>query len=227
MVTIENCGTVGERVFACRTERGMTQVELARLSRLTQPTISGLESGESNTSGSLASIAAALGVSALWLETGLGERNISDDATASFGSGTELVPLVEARGSCGNSRVGFVIPDYAPIALCASTLSRLHIQTKNKKLVALYADGDSMLNYITHGDILFFDTNDCELRDGGIYLIDTPDGLRVKRVSRRADGRFILRSDNMDKTRFPDEDYSAEQTTQLSVKGKFAMRMGG
>jgi phage repressor protein C with HTH and peptisase S24 domain len=203
----------------------MSQTELARLARLTQPTISGLESGASNTSGSLASIAAVLGVRALWLETGLGERDISPENTpATIDSSLQYVPLLECKGSCGNGRLGFDNPDYTPIAISAHELERLRVKAKN--LVALYADGDSMANYIMHGDVLFFDTACYELQDGSIYLLDTPDGLRVKRVSRRADGRVALRSDNADKVRFPDEDYSAEQASQLTIKGRLVLRMG-
>lgn len=218
--------TVGQRVRDRRKAMNMSQTELARLARLTQPTISSLESGGSNTSGSLASIAAVLGVRALWLETGLGERDISGDVSLDAQEEpVQYIPLLDVKGSCGNGRQGFESEDFTPIAVCTRVLQRLHVKAQN--LVALYADGDSMANYISHGDILFFDTAIYELQDGGIYLLDTPDGLRVKRVSRRVDGRVALRSDSMDKTRFPDEDYTPEQAAMLTIKGKFAMRMGG
>lgn len=202
----------------------MNQTELATLAGLTQPTISALERGGSTTSGKLASIADALKVSALWLETGMGERDVPTVAEAGDAQ-VHMVPLLDCRGSCGNGREYYGDPENAPIAVPDRVLKRYHVRPEN--LVGLYADGDSMNSFIVHGDMLFFDTTASDLKDGRIYLLDTPDGLRVKRVHRRADGRVSLRSDNPDKTRYPDEEYSAEAASLLTIRGCFVFRMGG
>jgi phage repressor protein C with HTH and peptisase S24 domain len=222
-----NTVTTGERVKMRRQELHMSQDKLATLAGLTQPTISALEKNRANTSGSLASIASALGVSALWLETGLGEMvppgtvqgvSANDDAY--------IVPLLDARGSCGNGRMYGDI-DTTPITISKRLLGRCRASFNfASMLAALYADGDSMAPYITHGDIILFDSGVTDFQDGGIYVLDTPDGLRIKRVHRRADGRVILRSDSQDKTRYPDEDYTPDQAESLVVKGKYVMRLG-
>ena len=135
-----------------------------------------------------------------------------------------VVQLLDARGSCGNGRMYGDI-DTTPIRISKRLLSRCRAPITTM-LVALYADGDSMAPYIMHGDIMLFDTGTTEFRDGSIYLIDTLDGLRVKRVNRRADGQVILRSDNVDRTRYPDEAYTPDQADALTLKGRFVMRLG-
>jgi len=228
-MTTNRTMTTGERVKMRRMELGLSQEKLGQRAGLTQPTISALEKNRAHTSGSLASIAAALGVSALWLESGRGEMvpagTIERLASA---EDSYMVPLLDCRGSCGNGRMYGDI-DTTPIAISKKLLDRCHVKLLSfiSKLVALYADGDSMSPYIMHGDIMLFDTGVTDFQDGFIYLIDTLDGLRAKRVHRRADGRVILRSDSQDKTRYPDESYTPEEAELLTVKGRFVLRMGG
>lgn len=215
-------GTLGQRMKRRRLELNLSQTELAIDSGLTQPTISALEKDRSKSSGSVASIAKVLMVSALWLETGLGDPQATTPVEVA--PDTYTVPLLDVKGSCGNGRL-YGDVDYAPIAISTHLLKKYHANPAN--LIALYADGDSMANFIVHCDVLLFDTAVSDFKDGGIYLIDTPDGLRVKRINRRADGRVVLRSDNPDKTRYPDEDYTVEQAPLLAIKGRFVLRIGG
>lgn len=222
--------TTGSRVKKCRLALKISQSELARRARLTQPTISSLESDNSNTSGSLASIAQALGVSALWLETGLGPKEIQ--GTLPYTNSTHApvvhaIPLLESKGSCGNGRHHFgELYDYTrPIEVSERLISKYHV--KPAKLIALYADGDSMTSFIVDGDIMIFNTEQDGLQSGAIYLLDTPDGLRVKRIHRRVDGQVILSSDNPDKTRYPDEPYTQDQAALLTITAKFVFRIGG
>ena len=223
-MTSTRIATTGERVKMRRIELMLSQDRLAQLSGLTQPTISALEKNRAHTSGSLASIAAALGVSALWLESGLGERLPLGTLSAPANDDAYQIPFLVCRGSCGNGRMYGDI-DTTPINISKLLMRRCHA-TVVSKLIALYADGDSMAPFITHGDIILFDTGVTDFHDGGIYLIGTPDGLRAKRVHRRADGRVILRNDSSDKARYPDEEYAAEHAAMLAVKGRFVLRIG-
>ncbi|MEJ7804311.1 MAG: S24 family peptidase [Telluria sp.] len=216
--------TTGDRVKMRRVELNLSQDRLGQLAGLTQPTISALEKNRAHTSGSLASIAAALGVSALWLESGMGDMLPLGTQNAPYAEDSYQIPLLDCRGSCGNGRM------YGDVDTTPITLSKRLLKHCNAsfvvKLVALYADGDSMTPFIAHGDIMIFDTGVTDFQDGGIYLIDTLDGLRVKRVHRRADGRVTLRSDSGDKTRYPDEEYAADHANLLAIKGKFVLRIG-
>jgi transcriptional regulator with XRE-family HTH domain len=66
--------SIGQRVREAREAIKMSQGKLGQAVGMSQPSISDLEKGESATTSFTASIAAALGVSALWLETGRGPR---------------------------------------------------------------------------------------------------------------------------------------------------------
>jgi len=69
--------SIGNRLKQARKAAKLTQMELAARSTLKQSTISDLEVGKSQGTTYLASLAAALGVSALWLETGKGSMQPS------------------------------------------------------------------------------------------------------------------------------------------------------
>ena len=69
--------TIGQRLRQARKAAKLTQEELAIRTGIKQSTLSDLELGKSAGSTSCATIAHALNVDALWLETGRGSRDIS------------------------------------------------------------------------------------------------------------------------------------------------------
>ncbi len=64
--------SIGTRIREARKSVKMTQAQLAKKVGMSQGTLSELETGESDGTTLIGSIAAALGVNALWLETGRG-----------------------------------------------------------------------------------------------------------------------------------------------------------
>lgn len=79
-----NTETLGDRIRKTRMELGLTQAEVAKRAKVTSSAISNLEQNTRFTSRSLLAIAAALGVSANWLETGIGEKRTDKNESASF-----------------------------------------------------------------------------------------------------------------------------------------------
>ncbi len=75
--------TIGDRIRATREAAKMSRAELAERSGVPYPTLAGLEVGDQKQSTRLPALAAALGVSALWLSTGKGHK----EDTAMNGSG--------------------------------------------------------------------------------------------------------------------------------------------
>lgn len=71
--------SIGTRIRDARKRANMTQAQLAERVGMKQATLSQLETGDSAGTTMIGSFASALGVSALWLETGKG----SPDSTAS------------------------------------------------------------------------------------------------------------------------------------------------
>jgi transcriptional regulator with XRE-family HTH domain len=71
----DNIGmSIGSRIREARKSAKMTQAQLAAKVGMKQGTLSELETGESDGTTLVASFAAALGVNALWLETGKGPK---------------------------------------------------------------------------------------------------------------------------------------------------------
>lgn len=83
-----------------------------------------------------------------------------------------------------------------------------------------------MANYIVHGDMLIFDTSKKQPVSGEVFLINHPDGERVKRLRREISGTWILESDNPDKKRYPDEKITPEQGELLHIIGQLIYRQG-
>ncbi|MFZ6647745.1 LexA family transcriptional regulator [Undibacterium sp. TJN25] len=220
-----------------------SQSALSRASGVPQPTINrilnavGTKGPETET---LRKLASACNVSFEWLHEGLGsmqrgsaaedsaqvrQPHMRINAGNSGDEGAGAIRFMHASGSCGGGFNNYEDLEKEPLIKEERWFSRFHV--KRDDVVAIYAYGDSMADFIIDGDIVIFDTKKTEITSGQIYAIDSPDGLRIKRVHRRADGSLVLTSDNPNKNRYPDELYTPEQSAQLVVKGKFVYRQGG
>jgi transcriptional regulator with XRE-family HTH domain len=83
LVSNQNIGmTIGERIRSTRKEIGMGQTELGKKAGMSQSALSEVENGDSASTSKLPSIAAALGVNALWLETGKGPKHAIKNISA-------------------------------------------------------------------------------------------------------------------------------------------------
>ena len=212
-----------------------TQAEMARAAGVKQPSVNGWFSGKTLTlkGKNLLAVASLLNVSPGWLETGHGKMragsNVSNpkyavnEDTAEYHAGR--ITLLDVRGSCGGGVIADEMGDRPPLVKEPSWFSRYSVRPEN--LVAVFADGDSMADFIVDGDIVIFDTSKTEPKTAKIFLIDHPDGLRIKRLRREIDGTWVLESLNADKRDFPDERISLEQVELLKIRGQFVYRQGG
>ncbi len=94
--------TLGNRLKASREARGLNQDQLARMVGVSKATICNLEKGRSKGSSSITKISVALGISAVWLETGTHEMQMAsansvcrDDAKAFISEQSLLSALVK------------------------------------------------------------------------------------------------------------------------------------
>ncbi|MES2073967.1 MAG: S24 family peptidase [Pseudomonadota bacterium] len=219
-----------------------SQSALARASGVPQPTINrilksvGTKGPETET---LRKLASACNVSFEWLHEGIGNMQRSDsggnanvnqphmriNAGSNGDAGAGAIRFMHASGSCGGGFNNYEDLEKEPLIKEERWFARFNV--KRNDVIAIYAYGDSMADFIIDGDIVIFDVTKTEITSGQIYAIDSPDGLRIKRVHRRADGSLVLTSDNPNKNRYPDEMYTPEQSAQLAIKGKFVYRQGG
>lgn len=65
---------IGERIKAARQALSMSRAELAKKAGIKYPTLAGIENGDQSKTTQLPIIAEILNVSALWLETGRGDK---------------------------------------------------------------------------------------------------------------------------------------------------------
>lgn len=70
--------TLGKRLKAAREAAGLSQADVCRMVGIAQPSLFALENDKSKTTRHIAKLAAALGVSPMWLETGKGKQDLSD-----------------------------------------------------------------------------------------------------------------------------------------------------
>ena len=98
--------SIGQRVREARKAVKMPQGKLGELIGMSQSAISELESGESAATSFTASIAAALGVSALWLETGRGpKKGVVSDDSAEIERIILLISLYKESSPSGRSAI--------------------------------------------------------------------------------------------------------------------------
>lgn len=175
-----------------------------------------------------------LRISPSWLMNGSGNMDATGTADMpSYGlvsaDNTDLnvghIPYWDAKGSCGG---GFLNYEQQPKGLLVKEntfFQRYNLKPENA--FAIYADGNSMADFIVDGDIVIFDKSFIEPQNGKIYAIDHPDGLRIKRLRRMIDGAWALESTNPDKRLYPDEIITPDHMELLKIHGKFVYRQGG
>lgn len=135
------------------------------------------------------------------------------------------IPFLDALGSCGGGAINPDAEQRLPLIKEASWFRRYRVAPANA--LAVWADGDSMAEFIVDGDIVIFDTSKTTPRSGCIFLIEHPDGLRIKRLRREIDGTWVLESTNPDKRTYPDERISPHENELLKIVGEFVYRQGG
>jgi hypothetical protein len=144
-----------------------------------------------------------------------------EDATVPTGK----IEYWSAKGSCGG---GFLNYDALPKGHLVKEMSFFQKRgVKPSDLFAIYADGNSMADFIVDGDIVIFDKTKTQPISGEIFLIEHPDGLRIKQLRREIGGSWVLESRNADKRAFPDERIDPTQGHLLKILGQFVYRQGG
>lgn len=200
--------SIGQRLKLARKESGLTQKELAAKVGISQPTLSDLEKGESKGTGFIASLAAALGVNALWLETGRGTKSPSQvqpvKAVHDEDENADIIHIRKVNLRLSAGIVGFaiesVLEDSNPIYFRREWFERRGYLPAN--LIATGVKGPSMEPGLYDGDTVVVNTADRNPVDGEVYAINYEGEDVIKRLVRDA-GTWWLSSDNPDQRRYP------------------------
>lgn len=140
-------------------------------------------------------------------------------------NGASPVQFLDARGSCGGGVANIDAELRTPLLKEPGWFRRYRVRPDDA--IAVWADGDSMADFIVDGDICIFNRVRRMPQSGKIFLIQHPDGLRIKRLRREIDGTWVLESNNPDKRRYPDERVGPDQADMLVILGEFLYRQGG
>jgi phage repressor protein C with HTH and peptisase S24 domain len=212
-------------------------VRLAKITKTTPKAVSKWLNGETMPGRSnMQALADHLRVRVEWLEYGNGEQGLGvAEAPATYavnedGSPSEtdyaLIPQYFARASAGNGYHNDHVDVGEGLVFKRSWLARLKLKTD--RLCAIYADGSSMEPTIYDGEVLLIDQSDVTPKNGKVYAILRPDGsVSIKRLVQQIAGSWIIRSDNPDKTRYPDEEISSEMLGHIEIIGRSVWRGGG
>jgi len=197
----DNIGmSIGARIKQARAAAKMTQIELASRSGLKQSTISDLEVGKSQGTTTVASLAAALGVSPLLLETGKGSMTLDQGAAPQsregdtpflkgavpvrIGDEPQTVPIRKVKLKLRAGVVGFetepMLEDggvlHMPLALIEQNQLTPH------KLLAFAVKGCSMEPMLFEDDMVVINTADREPRSRELYAVNFNGEACVKQL---------------------------------------------
>lgn len=84
-------------------------------------------------------------------------------------------------------------------------------------IIALNVAGDSMEPTLSDKEIILFDKDNRDVKNGGIFIVSTNAGLFVKRVALKTDGSLELISDNKS---YNSEHVELEEMESLNLLGR-------
>jgi phage repressor protein C with HTH and peptisase S24 domain len=212
-------------------------VRLAKITNTTPKAASKWLNGETMPGRSnMQAIADYLRVRVEWLEYGNGEQTPGVAETAARYSASDngspsvenyaLIPQYTAKCSAGNGYHNDHVELTEGLVFKRDWLRRLALKESN--LCVIYAHGSSMEPTISDGEVLLIDKSDREPRNGKVYAFLRSDGsVSIKRLIQQIAGDWIIRSDNQDKTRYPDEVIRPADLESINIIGRSVWRGGG
>lgn len=218
---------VSGRLRAKMLELGFNESELGRRSTVPQPTINRILSGESSSprKPTLEALARALGVSPDWLLFG-GYGELDQEPGVPSEKEYALIPQFTAKGSSGNGFLNDHVEIKGELAFKREWLRKMGLREENLRV--LYNQGESNWPTLTDSEVLLADISKREPANGKMFAMVDPDGeLIIKRLIRDIAGGWIIRSDNQDKTRYPDMPISDEGIRGVEIVGRIVWRGGG
>ncbi len=189
--------TIAERLKHARELAGLTQPELAAKAKVSQGTIGNIETGLRKRPRDLLSIAAALSVTPVWLETGKGQMQSSviDLLTSDVGEpvalkGMRRLPVV---GEVKGGDDGYLDEYQYPVGFGDGYIE---YPTTDPNAYALRVRGDSMHPRYRAGEFVVIEPS-IEAQDSDDVIVICSNGKKMlKQLNWRRDGEIQLLSLN-------------------------------
>lgn len=219
--------TLGERIRAIRESKGLTQNDLAvrcGWDAAGQGRIGNYEKDrrEPNLS-DLRKIASALNVNLIELLEDPGS-SVAESGAPYASEDYVIIDQYTAAGSAGNGHMNDHVEVSGGLAFKRSWLKKKGLSPNS--ICVLYVRGDSMETTISDGDVVLIDTSQKEPHDNWIYVLRQDNDLLIKRLSKSLTGKWLIRSDNPDKRRFPDFDLTEHDLMNLTIVGRVVWHAG-
>lgn len=218
-----------DRLKIARKNAKMTQAQLAKAIKVTQGSISDLESGRNKSSTNTAQIATILKVNPTWLATGQGEMLVPenqinekeykemefwDSDTPLYDDEFEANFYKDAEFVGGSGFEADVYDDGRRKIRYAYTAAR-RAGANPKAVICTTLVGDSMEELILSGSMIAIDTSKKDIREGKIYAFRHGNMLRVKYLIPRPDGGLVIRSHN---ERYTDEVITGDEIDNENIQ---------
>lgn len=221
--------SLGKRVKKCRSQKGMTQVDLAEKIGVSQGTIASLERRGSMTSPHASKLAEALGVRLKWLLTGeepmtesskpkgnaeiIGGFETWDENTPLRDDEVELPFYTEIALSAGTGKL--INEDGKIRSLRFSKVSLNRLNVDKSSAVCVKVSGTSMEPVLNDGDTVGIDTANTTIKNGKTYAIRHGEEIRIKTLYNAPMNGLRIVSFNADE--YPPETYTAEQIEEQGI----------
>lgn len=230
-------GDFGSRIRAERKRLGMSQVQLAKKAGLTQGAISGMERNEQQSTRYISEVARALDVSTSYLLDGkeyitkqLGSFEqfviVGGEQSGQTPNADEyvLVPQYDVTGACGAGTVVTDVTVKGSLVFRREWMRSINMPEEHH-LAVIYASGDSNYPFIEDGQVLLVNTLDTNPISGKVYLICIDGHLVIKRLINMIT-HWVIRSDNPDKTAWPDIEITKKNMDMIDIQGRIVWRGG-
>lgn len=137
-----------------------------------------------------------------------------------------MIPQLTAKGSSGNGYLNDHVEIKGELAFKREWLRRMGLREESLRVV--YNQGESNWPTLTDSEVLLVDVSIRTPVNGKMFALIDPDGeLIIKRLIRDMSGGWLIRSDNQDKTRYPDMPISDEGMKGVEIVGRVVWRGGG
>ncbi len=223
-----------DRLKRARKNAGLTQKDIEKnIPNMKQSTYSELERGLSKSTSRIVDLASLFKVNPEWLATGEGEMAVSNKLSDYVVVGNEnqrasnddyvMIDQYDVAGSCGSGALIGDVTVKGGLAFKRDWINAMNVDSKN--LATIYAQGDSMSPTIEDGQVLLVDKSAIQPQSTKIYIICIDGQLYIKRLVNLYD-KWVMRSDNADKSSYPDIEISADTMSEVDVQGRIVWQAG-
>lgn len=209
---------VSERLLFVLSQMGWSQSDFAKHFRVSPQTINNWIKRNSLSSSSAQTIAKETGFSCDWLMSGQGSPIPETESCHSSDEHTYAVIFPDKYYSAPlKGHIENIVNLLKALKINQDEISRFANKAKDSK--SMIVTGDSMNPVMSDGDLVMFNTQDTQIRDGKYYVIRMGEVERVKMLIAKADGSLVIRSVNPD---YEDEIISGNdiKNNKISILGR-------